>query len=57
MFTKDFSYKLLKTMNMWENNDYYQIYIVAWNHVIEYELLVLYRNTWYHLTLWKLYLL
>ena len=33
-----------------QTNDYYQIEIVTWNHIIVYELLVLDKNTWNNTT-------
>ena len=40
-----------------QTNDYHQIEIVSWNHIIMYKLLVLERNTLDHTTLCKLFVL
>ena len=42
----------LKSYNCGKNH-YYKIEIITGNHVIMYKLLVVYRNTWYHIIVWK----
>ena len=45
------------TYNYVQTNSYYEIGIVAWNHIIVCKLLVLDRNTWNHIIAWKLLVL